>query len=218
MDVNEKIAEAYFENIHGYVVNTNHYFKKSGDGGGAGPADIDLIMIHPKKGKYGKYAIATVKGWQSATTTLKQLKNKDKFEREWKIFQKDELKEAKKFFGHNNFSKIMVMPPIKPEEREECKHFVEKKYDYILIDFPEMIKELLTWLNSKSEVTKGENWERAYESEFMQTLRIITINFLKLEENSIKIDKKLLKLYNIQKDYQSKFSYGSINIKKRKNG
>src|SRR3990170_2675861 len=78
VEVNEEIAREYFEEVCGYMVRTGFYFKKVGkkrEGrtkGGAGPADIDLLILHPNPTskrykvfieKFGKRAIVSVKGW-----------------------------------------------------------------------------------------------------------------------------------------------------------
>ncbi|MBS7633731.1 hypothetical protein KEJ15_09025 [Candidatus Bathyarchaeota archaeon] len=78
VEVNEEIARAYFEEVCGYMVRTGFYFKKVREKragktkGGAGPADIDLLILHPNPNsekykefieKFGKRAMVSVKGW-----------------------------------------------------------------------------------------------------------------------------------------------------------
>lgn len=190
-DVNEQIVKAYFEEVYGYVVRTNIYFKKKGKKGGAGPADIDLVMIHPKKGKFEKRVIVTVKGWQGVKIRKGSISDRKKFKNEWKIFQKQEVKAADKFFGKNKYKKILVLPPIKIDDKEYCKELVKKRYDILLMDFSDILFKLMK--NLLGENLEGEKkiW-RSFDSEFLQTLRIVLINLFQFSPNQIEINKNFV--------------------------
>ncbi|MBI2140294.1 hypothetical protein HYU14_05190 [Candidatus Woesearchaeota archaeon] len=206
MEVNEQIIKAYFEEVHKYVVRTNLYFKKRGKKGGAGPADIDLVMIHPKKGKYGKNVIVTVKGWQGATIRRKDIQNRNTFEKKWKIFQKQELKAADKFFGKNNYKKILILPPIKINDKVYCKKRINKEYKTILMDFPDILFELMDYLSGNNPERK-KLIGRSFDSEFLQTLRIILINMFCFNRTTIQINKNFIHWLGWKKDHNYVVDY-----------
>lgn len=70
VEVNEEIARAYFEEVCGYMVRTGFYFKKVREKragktkGGAGPADIDLLILQPFQ------AETTMREWTSASSKI----------------------------------------------------------------------------------------------------------------------------------------------------
>ncbi|MCD6115127.1 hypothetical protein J7J74_02480 [bacterium] len=211
MDVNEQIAKAYFEEVCSYVVKTNHYFKKKGKRGGAGPADIDLILIHPQKGykEYGKYAICTVKGWQSYKVSINDIKNQKKFEEEWKIFEKQELEAAKRFFGVDKFSKILILPPINSKHKKEAINYCKKRYNIILLDFSDVLFELIEYLS------KDNRMYRSFQTESLQTLRIILVNLLQIKDSVLILQPNILEHLQINKNQNNiEFKSKKLFIKK----
>lgn len=205
MDVNEQIAKAYFEEVYGYIVKTNHYFKKV-RAKGSGPSDIDLILHHPKDGLFGKNAICSVKGWQSHTIRLKTIKNKSKFEEKWRIFEDQEISAGKKFFGDNAFEKILILPPIYRSEKKDAIEYCKEEYNIRLLNFADILIELIEHLS------KQENLNRAYDSESLQTLRMVLINIFRIEDKKIYLQSNVLNKMHLSKDkYEIKFKNNPIN-------
>jgi hypothetical protein len=215
MDVNEQIAKAYFEEVHGYIVKTNHYFKKVRKKG-TGPSDIDLILRHPvdkgKKGPFGKRAICSVKGWQSHRTKLTEIKSKEIFKKRWKVFERDELKAADKFFESKNYTKILLVPPLNRESIIKAKEFCLKSYGIVLLDFSEVLFSLLKHLAT------GRNSRRAYDLEVLQTLRMVTINLVRVHADEIQLQENLVDLLCIKKDnIEARVKHKKIVIKSTEN-
>ena len=207
MDVNEQIAKAYFEEVHGYMVKTNHYFKKVRDTG-SGPADIDLILYHPREGNFGKQAICSVKGWQSQTIRLKAIKDKPTFEENWRIFEDQEISEGERFFGNKDFAKILILPPIHKSEKKEAKKYCEKEYKIQLLDFSDILIELIEHLSNPS------NLNRAYDIEALQVLRMVLINIVQIVGEKIYIQSSLVNRMNLSKDnFETEFKNNRVNKK-----
>ncbi len=187
MDVNEHIAKAYFEEVYSYVVKTNHHFKKKREKG-TGPADIDLILIYPKDGKapFGSKAICSVKGWQNYIIKFSEIKNKEIFEKKWKIFEEEELIAAKDFFGDDKFEKILILPPIHKNDKEKAKEYCLRNYKIHLLDFSDILIELMIHLS------KSENITRFYDIEALQIIRMILINIIQISKENIEIQSSLL--------------------------
>jgi len=212
MDVNEQIAKAFFEEVHSYLVKTNHYFKKIRKKG-VGPSDIDLVLRYSKdneQGIFGKKAICSVKGWQSFKIKLTDIKDEKKFKKDWKIFEEDELKAAEYFFGDNNFNKVLILPPIDRNEIEDAKKYCMNKYGIILLDFSEVLIDLLRYLASNNNVN------RSYDLEVLQTLRIVSINILQIKDKEIQLQNNLIHFLKINKDnFEAKMYNGKIKIKNK---
>lgn len=205
MDVNEQIAKAYFEEVHGYMVKTNHYFKKVRDRG-SGPSDIDLILHHPKDGAFGKNAICSVKGWQSHTISLKTIKNKSNFEEKWRIFEDQEISAGKEFFGNNDFNKILVLPPIYKSEKKDAIIYCKEEYKIQLLNFSDILIELIEYLS------KSKNLKRAYDIEALQILRMVTINVIQIVDEKIYIQSNVLNKMSLSDDnFETSFKNNPIN-------
>lgn len=212
MNVNEEIAKSYFEEVHGYIVKTNHYFKKIREKG-TGPSDIDLVLVHPTSGKFGKRAICSVKGWQSYKIPKKDIFDEEVFREDWNIFEKQETDEGGKIFNSKNFSKILILPPIKTEDKNECIEFCKKKYGIILLDFSDILFELIEHMSEKDRV------HRSYDSESLQTLRIVLLNLLQIKDNELILRRKLLEHLNVNREnYELKPYYGQMILKPKKKG
>jgi|GEM_PF-6159289 len=210
MDVNEQIAKVYFEELYGYVVKTNHYFKKRGKKG-AGPADIDLILVHPKNGKYGKKAICSVKGWQSYKITLKSIKNRQLFEKEWKISDWQELAAAERFFGSKYFNKILILPPIERKNKKKAIEYCKRKYGIVLLDFSDVLFELIEYLSQENRMY------RSFEAESLQTLRMILVNLLQIKENELILQPNILENLQITREnHTTKFKRNRLHINGKK--
>jgi hypothetical protein len=162
-DVNEEIVKAYFE-AKGYIVKTNHYFKKN-----KGASDIDLVIYHPKtKDK----AIVSVKGWHNDS-----FKNDNIQEgKQWGHLNDEKLglgkqaeESAKSFFGDSEFKRILVFSNIQDENYESFRKKVAERFSFDeVIDFPHIIKELI------EDPEIGVKTQRNYkDSEFLQTLRLL---------------------------------------------
>jgi len=188
-EVNEEIAKAYFEEICRYFVETDHYFKKSSKKahkrGGTGPSDIDLLLLHPTEGIYGKRAMVSVKGWHGYVLNSENCKKNYKW---MHGFEKQDLDAAEDRFKSKDFSKILVVPRINEEEREEVERYAKecKGIDYI-ITFPFMLKEIFDKIGDSSRYYK--------ESEVLHTLTVSYRHYITpiIEEN-IKLKKDISKL------------------------
>jgi len=162
-EVNEEIVRAYFEEFYGYVARSELYFKKKtqrkGKRKGVGPSDIDLVLMHPKKGKFGKRAIVAVKGWQNTVFNIKDIKNYEKW---YGVFDSQEIKKAKEFFSNKKFNKIFVVSKLKKDDILKINE-ISKKLGIIILDFPRILKEI--W----SKIDTGRNYKN---SEFLQAIRL----------------------------------------------
>ncbi|MEM2956465.1 MAG: hypothetical protein QW041_02755 [Candidatus Pacearchaeota archaeon] len=188
-EVNEEIAKAYFEEVCGYFVKTNLYFKKESEKphkrGGVGASDIDLLLLHPTDGKYGKRAMVSVKGWHEYVLNLKNCKNNYKW---MHGFEKQDLKAVENFFGTKEFNKILVVPRVNEKERWIIEQYGKqnKGIDYI-ISFPFMLNELFNKFKQSSRYYK--------ESEVLQTLAVAyKHSFRPLLKERERLIKKLKKI------------------------
>jgi hypothetical protein len=165
-EVNEEIARVYFEEVCGYTAKSDFYFKKKSEKahkrGGVGGSDIDLLLLHPNEGIYGKKAMVSVKGWHNYVLTLKGCKNNPNWT---KGFGKQDLDAAESFFNAKDFNKILVVPRVKEPEKELIEEYVKKTkgIDYVL-GFPFMLNELFKKFEQSSRYYK--------ESETLQTLAV----------------------------------------------
>ena len=195
-EVNEEIAKAYFEEVCGYMIKQDHYFKKTSQKsharGGVGPSDIDLLIMHPRdEGIYGIRAMVSVKGWHGYCLTEKNCQNNEKWT---KGFEKQDLNAAESFFGTKDFNKILVVPRVDEKERAFIEQYVKrnKGIDYLL-GFPFMLNELSKKIEQSSRYYK--------ESESLQTLAVSHKYSIKplLKENQQlkKTIEKLRKKYEI---------------------
>jgi len=158
----EEIARAYFEEVCGYMVRTGFQFKKSAKKrpgrtkGGAGPADIDLLISHPnpKSERYQKFvkaygtkAMISVKGWHMEPKSHRKLKNAlntidDAAESLFGDSQASNAAEG--FFGNGDFKRILVISRLDEKFKEKQKMHARQYYKIDeIIEFKEMLKALL---------------------------------------------------------------------------
>ena len=166
-EVNEEIAKAYFEEVCGYFIKTDLYFKKTSKKehkrGGVGPSDIDLMLLHPQdNGIYGKRAMVSVKGWHGYVLNSTNCKNNQKW---MHGFEKQDLDAAENCFKTKEFSKILVVPRVNEDERPLVEQYA-KKYKGIdhILGFPFMLEKLFKTFEQSSRYYK--------ESEVLQTLAV----------------------------------------------
>jgi len=161
-EVNEEIARVYFEEL-GYTVRTNLYYKKK-SGLGTGPADIDLLILKPQgKGKYGKKAIVSVKGWHSFTFSLRLMKKSGRL---FEMFVPQSIRRAEDFLG-KGFKRILIVAKTPKDKKEKVliKKWLAKrmKIDFLL-EFSEILSEL---------IKRTDNKRNYPNSEVQQTIRLL---------------------------------------------
>lgn len=178
-EVNEEIAQAYFEEVCGYMVRTDYYFKKfkkrPGKKGGAGPADIDLLIYHPdptselhKKyvNRFGKKAIVSVSGWHMLPKGSRKKETAlGTIDVACKLFSDPQASDvAKGFFGDDAFSKIVVISKLDEKFKDEQKKYAEERYGVNeVIEFKEILNELTEYAQKS-----GRTWFK--ESSILQTV------------------------------------------------
>ncbi len=185
-DVNEEIVKAYYE-AQGYIVKTNHYYvkRKFTDGKkiGQGPADIDLIIIHPQT---NDKAIISVKGWHNDVVRKSNIKNwKEKSYMKLKIDEQT-VEAGKEFFGDNNFRKLLVLSCIDKKDYQELRDDLKDfyKYDEVL-HFPTLLHDLVEG-NKNKNILKVNDYKHYRDSEFLQTLRLFVKHYIKSKNLSKK--------------------------------
>ena len=181
--MNEEIAKAYFEEVCGYMVRTGFYFKKvrkqrSGkEKGGAGPADIDLLIMHPNPDsakykaftdRYGAKAMVSVKGWHQEPETHRIAGNAlATIDRACSSLFGDPQasKYAKEYFGNDGFRKLLVISRLDTRFKKEQEEHALKRYGASVIEFREVICELLERIEHRTYFP---------ESEILQTIKLMS--------------------------------------------
>jgi len=162
VEVNEEIARAYFEEVCGYMVRTGFYFKKMREKradkkrGGAGPADIDLLILHPNPASdqnkdlvknYGTRAMVSVKGWHMEPQYHRSIENAERtIDNACKsLFGDPQASDAAKaFFGGADFKRLLVISRLDEKFKDEQEKYARQKYNVDkIIDFSKILKELL---------------------------------------------------------------------------
>jgi hypothetical protein len=169
VEVNEEIARAYFEEVCGYMVRTGFYYKKFREKregkkrGGAGPADIDLLIMHPNPAakqymdfvkKYGKRAMVSVKGWhmepkrrRDLESALEEMDNACS-----SLFADCQASDsAEAFFGSSDFRKLLVISRLDENFKEKQKEYAKQKYKVEpIIEFQEILEKLMEQARSRA--------------------------------------------------------------------
>ena len=198
VEVNEEITRAYFEEVCGYMVRTGYHFTKSSQKragkarGGAGPADIDLLIYHPNPKselfndyikKYGVKAMVSVKGWhmlpkksRKLETALETIDNACK-----STFGDHQASDAARvFFGDSGFNRILVLSRIDNKFPEEQRKYAKTKYQVnSIIEFSDMLRELLSAVQNRRYFP---------ESQILQTM--YTLNEYILNEKHPRADQR----------------------------
>ena len=163
-DVNEEIVSQYFE-LKGYFVQTDVLYLKPKEKTGkksSGYGDIDLIVTNPKT---GDKAVVGVTGWHTERITPSYVK--DWGDRLFSFVSPLALKKAAQVLGTQKFRKILVVSRLGSKEsskRAFTQKAKEKGVDEI-IEFPEILRELIKFIKT----------EPSYDSEVLQTLRLLKI-------------------------------------------
>jgi len=180
VEVNEEITRAYFEEVCGYLVRTGYFLKKtcekreSNRKGGAGPADNDLMILHPNPtsvqyrdyvNKYGERAMISVKGWHMLPKrSRKEATAKRTIDEACVSFFGDPQASdtARDFFGGKRFNRVLVLSRLDENLKEiQKKHAKEKYKVYTIIEFQYILKKLLSAVTNRSYNP---------ESQIMQTM------------------------------------------------
>lgn len=163
-DVNEEIVRQYFE-LKGYFVQTDVlYLKPKGKTGkkSSGYGDIDLIILNPRT---GDKAIVGVSGWHRERVTPSYVEGWEG--RLFSHLHPLALKKASEVLSSKDFRKILVISRMGSKEKSR-KVFEQKAYQQgidEIIDFPTILKELIRLIKT----------EPSYDSEVLQTLRLLKI-------------------------------------------
>ena len=163
-DVNEEIVSQYFE-LNGYFVQTDVLYLKPKEQTGkksSGYGDIDLIVTNPKT---GDKAVVGVTGWHTERITPSYVK--DWGDRLFSFVSPLALKKAAQVLGTRKFRKILVVSRLGSKESSK-RAFIEKakkKGVDEIIEFPAILRELIKFINT----------EPSYDSEVLQTLRLLKI-------------------------------------------
>jgi hypothetical protein len=186
VEVNEEIARAYFEEVCGYMVRTGFYYKKfrkkrvGKKKGGAGPADIDLLIMHPNPAskhysgfvkKYGQRSMVSVKGWhmepkrrRSLQSALEEMDNACS-----SLFEDRQASDsAKAFFGSSDFKRLLVISRLDEIFKDKQRRYVRQEYGVEqIVEFEEMLEKLMAQARSR---------KRTYfpESPILQTIYTIS--------------------------------------------
>jgi hypothetical protein len=165
-DVNEEIVRQYFE-LKGYFVQTDVlYLKPKGKTGkeSSGYGDIDLVVINPKT---GDKAIVGVSGWHRERITPSYVEGWEG--RLFSHLHPLALEKACEVLSckSKDFRKILVISRMgsKEESRKEFEQKARQQGIDEIIEFPTILKELIS-------LTKTEP---SYDSEVLQTLRLLKI-------------------------------------------
>lgn len=164
VDVNEEIVRKYFE-LKGFLVQTNvQYLKRKEETGkkSSGYGDIDLIISNPKT---GEKAVVGVSGWHTERITPSYVR--DWGHRLLGFLNKLALKKATEVLGSEDFRKILVVSQLgaKKESRDKFLEEAHKHGVNEVIEFPRILKELIRMVET----------EPSYDSEVLQTLRLLKI-------------------------------------------
>lgn len=163
-DVNEEIVSQYFE-LKGYFVQTDVLYLKPKEKTGkksSGYGDIDLIVTNPKT---GDKAVVGVTGWHTERITPSYVE--DWGDRLFSFVSPLALKKAAQVLGTRKFRKILVVSRLGSKEsskRAFTQKAKEKGVDEI-IEFPAILRELIKFIKT----------EPSYDSEVLQTLRLLKI-------------------------------------------
>lgn len=163
-DVNEEIVRQYFE-LKGYFVQTDVLFlkpKKQTGKKSSGYGDIDLIVTNPKT---GDKAIVCVSGWHRERIVPSYLESSG--HRLFSCFSRLALRKANQVLGTRKFRKILVVSRLGARESSK-KAFIKgaKKAGVDeVIEFSTILRELI----------KLVKIEPSYDSEVLQTLRLLKI-------------------------------------------
>jgi len=159
-DINEEIVRLYFE-LEGYMVHSNLKYmihKKS-----SGESDIDLAIM--KEDPPDK-AIVEVKGWHTSTFSLSFFKTENKKDIRSRLFhfiRPEALAAANKYFKSNKYRKILVVPKISENNRDEILRVCKDK-GVDLLEF----KNILPLIIDKTKINKNYR-----DSEFQQAVRLM---------------------------------------------
>lgn len=163
-DVNEEIVRQYFE-LKGYFVQTDVlYLKPKGKTGkkSSGYGDIDLVILNPET---GDKAIVGVSGWHRERVTPSYVEGWEG--RLFSHLHPLALKKASKVLSSRDFRKILVISRMGSKEKSR-KVFEQKAHQQgidEIIEFPTILKELIRLIKT----------EPSYDSEVLQTLRLLKI-------------------------------------------
>lgn len=186
VEVNEEIARAYFREVCGYLVRAGFYYKKfrkrraGKKKGGAGPADIDLLIMHPNPSSkqyrgfvknYDQRAMVSVKGWHMEPKRRKSRKNAlgEMDNACSSLFADRQASDsAKAFFGSGDFKKLLVISRLDENFKEDQRKYARQKYGVEqIIEFQQMLEKLMAQARSR---------KRTYfpESPILQTIYTIS--------------------------------------------
>jgi hypothetical protein len=163
-DVNEEIVSQYFE-LNGYFVQTDVLYLKPKEKTGkksSGYGDIDLIVTNPKT---GDKAVVGVTGWHTERITPSYVR--DWGDRLFSFVSPLALKKAAQVLGTRKFRKILVVSRLGSKESSK-RVFIEKAKEKgvdEIFEFPEILRKLIKFINT----------EPSYDSEVLQTLRLLKI-------------------------------------------
>lgn len=163
-DVNEEIVRQYFE-LKGYFVQTDIlYLKPKGKTGkkSSGYGDIDLIIVHPKT---SDKAIVGVSGWHRERITPSYVEGLEG--RLFSFISPLALNRASQVLGTKKFRKILVISQLGStvSSKESFLRKAKKMGVDEVIEFPTILKELIKLIKT----------EPSYDSEVLQTLRLLKI-------------------------------------------
>ncbi len=162
-DVNEEIVRQYFE-LKGYFVRTDVPYLKSKNQTGkksSGYGDIDLVLMHPN----GYKAIVGVSGWHRERITPSYIEDWE--DRLFSFVSPLALDKASQVLGTQDFKKILVISQLGSRGDSKSKFIQEAKKKGVdeVIEFPTILKELIKLIEI----------EPSYDSEVLQTLRLLKI-------------------------------------------
>jgi len=163
-DVNEEIVRQYFE-LKGYFVQTDVIYLKPMKQTGkksSGYGDIDLIMTNPRT---GDKAIVGVSGWHTERITPSYVE--DWGGRLFSFVTPLALNKAAQVLGTRKFRKILVVSRLGAKETSKRVFIDEakKRGTDEVIEFTTILKELIKLVKT----------EPSYDSEVLQTLRLLKI-------------------------------------------
>lgn len=163
-DVNGEIVRQYFE-LKGYFVQTDVlYLKPKGKTGkkSSGYGDIDLIIVHPKT---GDKAVVGVSGWHRERITPSYVEGWEG--RLFSFVSPLALNRAAQVLGTRKFRKILVISQLGSTISSKENFLREAKRMGVdqVIEFPSILKELIKLIKT----------EPSYDSEVLQTLRLLKI-------------------------------------------
>ncbi|MEM0095690.1 MAG: nuclease-related domain-containing protein [Candidatus Bathyarchaeia archaeon] len=152
VEVNEEMVRKWLEEVKGFFVVTDVKYRVP-----RGWGDIDIIAYNPITGDAW---VVEVKGWHTEVVY-------PSYSKYIKPLHANSLAVIQQKLGNRKFERVLVVPKLSniQKTKNATYHAFAQKGINQLIEFPQILKDLINSINT----------HKAYDSEILQTLRVLKV-------------------------------------------